>query len=112
MHNREGAEGDPFVSMTDYDNAKEEGLILYGEAGHEGKESSEILPKHDGANVFIRKFDYTSHYVPREYSDEIPGVFDYFRVEAYKEKCAKIAKLTLSSHRDKAIIKDPKLSEG
>ena len=46
---------DPWVSLSDHANAIDKGDILYGENSFGGTHAEAVLPKHGGANVFIRK---------------------------------------------------------
>ena len=53
-YRREGILEDPWISLTDYSLAINEGYILYGGNHFGGAHASTILPVHKGANVFIR----------------------------------------------------------
>ena len=58
-YRREIVEGqfreDPWISLTDHNESIYEGNILYGEDRyHYGSHASNILPQHNGANVYIR----------------------------------------------------------
>ena len=54
-YRRNAAKEDPWISLTDHFNAIGEGNILYGENNFGGSHASNILPHHNGANVYIRK---------------------------------------------------------
>lgn len=45
---------DPWISLIDHDPAIESGNILYGENNYGYLHASRVLPKHHGANVYIR----------------------------------------------------------
>ena len=53
-YRRLGASEDPWVSLTDHGQAIGEGNILYGENHFGSGHANNVLPKHEGANVFIR----------------------------------------------------------
>ena len=44
----------PWVSLIDHDPALSTGNILYGENSYGSTHASTVLPKHHGANVYIR----------------------------------------------------------
>ena len=54
MYHRIGAREDPWISLTDHHPAIGQGNILYGGNNFGGIHATAILPKHNGANVFIR----------------------------------------------------------
>ena len=45
---------DPWISLTDHGSAIGEGNLLYGENSFGGQHAAQVLPIHNGANVFIR----------------------------------------------------------
>merc|ERR1712091_748115 len=51
---RRGVSEDPWISLTDHYAAIGQGNILYGEAGYGSGHAANVLPAHNGANVFIR----------------------------------------------------------
>merc|ERR1740139_1616842 len=54
-YRREDALEDPWISLTDHASAVSEGNILYGENSFGGLHAENVLPQHDGADVYIRK---------------------------------------------------------
>jgi len=52
-YRRQGSIEDPWISLTDHSSAIGEGNILYGENSYGVR--SEVLTKHGGADVYIRK---------------------------------------------------------
>lgn len=48
---------DPWIGISDYDVAKNEGTLLYGEGEKRGWEGGQVLAHHLGANVYIRPAD-------------------------------------------------------
>ena len=53
-YRRQGAKEDPWISLTDHHGAIGSGDILYGENSFGGAHATNILPQHNGANVYIR----------------------------------------------------------
>ena len=53
-YRRNGHREDPWISLTDHHPAIGQGDILYGENHFGGGHAKNILPQHNGANVFIR----------------------------------------------------------
>ena len=53
-YRRNGAREDPWVSLIDHDRAISQGLIIYGEANFGSNHAANILPLHNGANVWLR----------------------------------------------------------
>ncbi len=53
-YRRNGALEDPWISLNDHGSAIGQGNILYGENHYGGAHAANILPTHQGANVFIR----------------------------------------------------------
>jgi hypothetical protein len=51
---RAGNPEDPWISLTDHSSAIGQGNLLYGENGYGGAHAANVLPAHNGANVFIR----------------------------------------------------------
>ena len=50
----QGAKEDPWISLNDHHSAISKGNILYG-GNKVGKSyATNVLPKHNGANVFVR----------------------------------------------------------
>ena len=54
-YRRSGHKEDPWISLTDHGGAIGAGDILYGENRFGGGHARNILPLHNGANVYIRK---------------------------------------------------------
>lgn len=52
---RPGTLEDPWISLTDHLSAISEGNIIYGEDSHGSAHAENVLPHHDGADVYIRK---------------------------------------------------------
>ena len=52
-YNRKGNKEDPWISLSDHDQATNNDEILYGGDGYGGNHAR-VLNKHRGANVFIR----------------------------------------------------------
>jgi len=52
-YRRQGSKEDPWISLTDHSSAIGEGNLLYGENSYGTR--SEVLTKHGGADVYIRK---------------------------------------------------------
>jgi len=59
-YRRESALEDPWISLTDHSEAIAQGNILYGENGFGSTHATAVLPRHMGANVFVRKAKYHS----------------------------------------------------
>merc|ERR1719506_1871649 len=55
MH-RQNSDEDPQLGLEDYVSAEANGGLLYAEGELGGKAATMILPAHQGANMFIRKF--------------------------------------------------------
>ena len=53
-YRRNGNPEDPWISLNDHGPAIGQGNILYGENHYNGLHAENILPAHQGANVFIR----------------------------------------------------------
>ena len=53
-YRRQGNVEDPWVSLSDHHSAIGRGDILYGENHYGSSHASTVLPKHNGANVYIR----------------------------------------------------------
>jgi len=53
-YRRKGNKEDPWISLTDHVSAIKQGNILYGESLYGHSHAKNILPIHQGANVFIR----------------------------------------------------------
>mmetsp|Transcript_90758 Transcript_90758/g.207688 ORF Transcript_90758/g.207688 Transcript_90758/m.207688 type:complete len:569 (-) Transcript_90758:194-1900(-) len=53
-YRRKSQKEDPWISLTDHASAIKQGNILYGEAFFGHSHAKNILPIHQGANVFIR----------------------------------------------------------
>ena len=53
-YRRRGALEDPWISLNDHHPAIGQGNILYGENNFGSTHASAILPRHGGANVYIR----------------------------------------------------------
>lgn len=53
-YRRQGALEDPWISLNDHHPAIGQGNILYGENNFGSTHASAILPRHGGANVYIR----------------------------------------------------------
>ena len=53
-YRRQGAKEDPWISLTNHDVSIQGGDIIYGENNWGGDHAGKILPKHNGANVYIR----------------------------------------------------------
>ena len=51
---RDGAKEDPWVSLIDHAEAVPKGLIIYGENNFGSNHAANILPLHNGANVWLR----------------------------------------------------------
>ena len=54
-YNRNGVTEDPWISVIDHSPAIGQGEIVYGENRFGGTHASAVLPKHGGADVYIRK---------------------------------------------------------
>mmetsp|Transcript_68696 Transcript_68696/g.114167 ORF Transcript_68696/g.114167 Transcript_68696/m.114167 type:complete len:1503 (+) Transcript_68696:61-4569(+) len=52
-YRRSGAFEDPWISLSDHGSAIGRGEILYGANSYPGPHASNVLPVHNGANVFI-----------------------------------------------------------
>eukprot|EP00984_Skeletonema_dohrnii_P037607 scaffold39855_cov161-Skeletonema_dohrnii-CCMP3373.AAC.1 len=52
--NRPDKDEDPWVSIINHIDARDDGKILYGEASYGGDHAANILPLNDGADVYIR----------------------------------------------------------
>jgi acetylornithine deacetylase/succinyl-diaminopimelate desuccinylase-like protein len=75
-YNRSGNSEDPWLSLTDHHTAIGAGDILYGGRGYGGGHASNVLPHHNGANVFIRKSPKESDEGIQESRDETCCGFD------------------------------------
>ena len=53
-YNRAGFAEDPWISLTHHDDAIGSGDLLYGGAKFGGSPAENVLPIHNGANVFVR----------------------------------------------------------
>ena len=53
-YRRNGVKEDPWISLTDHGSAIGQGNILYGGNKFGSSHAINVLPKHKGANVFIR----------------------------------------------------------
>merc|ERR1711871_1745258 len=53
-YRRPGHKEDPWISLTDHGQAISEGNILYGEASFGHAHAAAVLPKHKGADVYVR----------------------------------------------------------
>jgi len=53
-YRRRGAREDPWISLTDHHPAIGQGNIVYGENNFGSTHAAAVLPKHGGANVYIR----------------------------------------------------------
>ena len=53
-YRRNGAKEDPWISLNDHAPAIGQGNILYGENRYAGGHAGNVLPNHNGANVYIR----------------------------------------------------------
>ena len=53
-YRREGNLEDPWISLTDHAVAIGGGDIVYGEKSFGDAHANNVLPKHHGANVYIR----------------------------------------------------------
>lgn len=52
--NRDGVSEDPWISTEDHDDAIANGKIVYGEDSFGGAHATNILPLHNGANVWVK----------------------------------------------------------